>query len=933
MKDDSKTLWLLDAYALIYRAYFAFSQNQMVNSRGLNTSAIYGFTSTLYDVLTNHHPTHIAVVFDTKKPTTRHIEYKEYKANREEMPDDIKLAVPYIQRIIEGFEIPILFADGYEADDLIGTLAKKAEQEGYTTFMMTPDKDFAQLVSENIFMYKPARMGNKAEIWGVEEVCKKFEIEHPSQVIDYLGMRGDAVDNIPGIPGVGDKTAKKFIQAYGSVEGLLENSHELKGKMKEKVENNKEQALLSKKLATIITDAPVEFDPNKLKKDPLNKKALEEVFAEVEFRTLSKRILGEEVAITPQNSQMDLFSAGNTQADTSEEEKSTLTELVPLKDIESTKHNYTLVKSDQEVADLLKKLRSADSYCFDTETTSLNPIEAKLVGIAFSIQQGEAYYIPINTDNDSSRKQLECLKEIFEDDQKQVIAHNLKYDYAILKNHNVELRGKFFDTMIAHYLLEPDQKHGMDVLAENLLNYKTVSIESLIGKKGKDQKSMLEVPLEEIKEYAGEDADITLQLKMMFEKQLGNGALRKLFDEIEMPLIKVLSDMENEGIALDTKTLKEFSIELGSSLEELNASILEMAGTSFNVDSPKQLGEILFDVLKIDDKAKKTKTGQYSTSEETLQKLKDKHEIIESILEYRSLKKLKSTYVDTLPELVNKKTNRIHTNYMQAVAATGRLSSNHPNLQNIPIRTEKGREIRKAFTARNEDFVLLAADYSQIELRIIAALSGDESMIEAFQQDIDVHSLTASKVFNVDLDEVNRDMRSKAKMVNFGIIYGISAFGLSQRLGIPRKEAKAIIDNYFIKYPKIKNYMDDSIAFAQKHEYVETIMKRRRYLKDINAKNAIVRGFAERNAINAPIQGSAADIIKKAMIEIHKEIKENEFQSKLLLQVHDELIFDAHKDELNKLMKMVKIKMENSVQLSVPLTVEMDFANNWLDAH
>ncbi|MBD98406.1 MAG: DNA polymerase I [Verrucomicrobia bacterium] len=933
MKADSKTLWLLDAYALIYRAYFAFSQNQMVNSRGLNTSAIYGFTSTLYDVLTNHHPTHIAVVFDTKKPTTRHIEYKEYKANREEMPDDIKLAVPYIQRIIEGFEIPILFADGYEADDLIGTLAKKAELEGYTTYMMTPDKDFAQLVSENIFMYKPARMGNKAEIWGVEEVCKKFEIEHPSQVIDYLGMRGDAVDNIPGIPGVGDKTAKKFIQAYGSVEGLLENSHELKGKMKEKVENNKEQALLSKKLATIITDAPVEFDPNKLKKDPLNKKALEEVFAEVEFRTLSKRILGEEVAITPQNSQMDLFSAGNTQADTSEEEKSTLTELVPLKDIESTKHNYTLVKSDQEVADLLKKLRSADSYCFDTETTSLNPIEAKLVGIAFSIQQGEAYYIPINTDNDSSRKQLECLKEIFEDDQKQVIAHNLKYDYAILKNHNVELRGKFFDTMIAHYLLEPDQKHGMDVLAENLLNYKTVSIESLIGKKGKDQKSMLEVPLEEIKEYAGEDADITLQLKMMFEKQLGNGALRKLFDEIEMPLIKVLSDMENEGIALDTKTLKEFSIELGSSLEDLNASILEMAGTSFNVDSPKQLGEILFDVLKIDDKAKKTKTGQYSTSEETLQKLKDKHEIIESILEYRSLKKLKSTYVDTLPELVNKKTNRIHTNYMQAVAATGRLSSNHPNLQNIPIRTEKGREIRKAFTARNEDFVLLAADYSQIELRIIAALSGDESMIEAFQQNIDVHSLTASKVFNVDLDEVNRDMRSKAKMVNFGIIYGISAFGLSQRLGIPRKEAKAIIDNYFIKYPKIKNYMDDSIAFAQKHEYVETIMKRRRYLKDINAKNAIVRGFAERNAINAPIQGSAADIIKKAMIEIHKEIKENEFQSKLLLQVHDELIFDAHKDELDELMKMVKIRMENSVQLSVPLTVEMDFANNWLDAH
>ena len=933
MKDDSKTLWLLDAYALIYRAYFAFSQNQMVNSRGLNTSAIYGFTSTLYDVLTNHRPTHIAVVFDTKKPTTRHIEYKEYKANREEMPDDIRLAVPYIQRIIEGFEIPILFADGYEADDLIGTLAKKAEKEGYTTYMMTPDKDFAQLVSENIFMYKPARMGNKAEVWGVEEVCKKFEIEHPSQVIDYLGMRGDAVDNIPGIPGVGDKTAKKFIQSYGSVEGLLENSHELKGKMKEKVDANKEQALLSKKLATIIIDAPIEFDPHKLKKDPLNKKALEEVFAEVEFRTLSKRILGEEVAIAPQNSQMDLFSSGNDKANTSVDANLHQTELVTLKDIEGTKHKYILVESDKEMADLIKKLKSVDSYCFDTETTSLNPMEAKLVGIAFSIKKGEAFYIPMISNKANSTKQLERLKDIFEDDQKQVIAHNLKYDYAILKNHNIELKGKFFDTMIAHYLLEPDQKHGMDILAENLLNYKTVSIETLIGKKGNDQKSMLDVPVEEVKEYAGEDADITFQLKQLFDPRLGDGPLRKLFDEIEMPLIQVLSDMENEGIALDTKTLKEFSKELGSSLEELNTSILEYAGTSFNVDSPKQLGEVLFDILQIDDKAKKTKTGQYSTSEETLQKLKDKHEIIGLILEYRSLKKLKSTYVDTLPELVNKKTNRIHTNYMQAVAATGRLSSNHPNLQNIPIRTEKGREIRRAFTARNDNYVLLAADYSQIELRIIAALSGDESMIDAFQQNIDVHSLTASKVFNVDLDEVNRDMRSKAKMVNFGIIYGISAFGLSQRLGIPRKEAKIIIDNYFIKYPKIKSYMDESIAFAQKHGYVETIMKRRRYLTDINAKNTIVRGFAERNAINAPIQGSAADIIKKAMIEIHQEIKEKRLKSKLLLQVHDELIFDAHKKELDTLMNMVKNRMEHSVKLSVPLTVEMDYASNWLDAH
>lgn len=931
MEDNPKTLWLLDAYALIYRAYFAFSQNQMVNSRGLNTSAIYGFTSTLYDVLTNHNPTHIAVVFDTSKPTERHIEYKEYKANREEMPDDIRLAVPYIKRIIEGFEIPILFADGYEADDLIGTLAKKAEVEGYTTYMMTPDKDFGQLVSENIFMYKPARMGNKAEVWGIDEVCAKFEIDHPLQVIDYLGMCGDAVDNIPGIPGVGDKTAKKFIKAYGSVEGLLENSHELKGKMKEKVEANKEQALLSKKLATIIIDAPVEFEPEKLKKDPMNKKVLEEVFAEVEFRTLSKRILGEEVTIVPQNSQMDLFSAGQVN-DSKKDENSSMA-VTEMRSIDSVDHDYKLVQSKEEVESLIDTLEQSKSFCFDTETTGLDPLEASLVGIAFSVTKGEAYYLPLDEDRNKAIEQLSPFKSIFENRDKEVIAHNLKYDYAVLKNYDIELKGRFFDTMIAHYLLEPDQKHGMDVLAENLLLYKPVSIETLIGKKGKDQKSMREIPIEEVKEYAGEDADITFQLKELFEKRLADGALRKLFDEIEMPLISVLSDMEREGIALDTATLKVFSKELGASLEELNKAILKLAGTSFNVDSPKQLGEVLFDVLKIDEKAKKTRTGQYSTSEETLLKLKDKHEIIELILEYRSLKKLKSTYVDTLPELVKEKTNRIHTNYMQAVAATGRLSSNQPNLQNIPIRTEKGREIRKAFTSRNENYVLLAADYSQIELRIIAALSGDESMIEAFHQNIDVHALTASKVFNVDIDEVNRDMRSKAKMVNFGIIYGISAFGLSQRLGIPRKEAKGIIDNYFIKYPKIKTYMDDSIAFAQKNLYVETIMKRRRYLKDINAKNAIVRGFAERNAINAPIQGSAADIIKKAMIEIHQELNSNNYQSKLLLQVHDELIFDAHKEELDPLMNMVKQKMEHAVELAVPLTVEMDYANNWLDAH
>jgi len=933
MEEKNNTLWLLDAYALIFRAYFAFSQNQMINSRGLNTSAIYGFTTTLFDVLTNHKPSHIAVVFDTSKPTERHVMFEDYKANRDETPDDIRLAVPYIKKIIEGFNIPVIYADGYEADDIIGTLAKKAEKEGYTTYMMTPDKDFGQLVSENIFMYKPARLGNKAEVWGIEEVCKKFEIENPLQVIDYLGMCGDAVDNIPGIPGVGDKTAKKFIQAYGSVEGLLENTADLKGKMKEKVEANKEQALLSKKLATIIIDAPVEFDPEQLKKDPINKKALEEVFAEVEFRTLSKRILGEEVSITTGKSQMDLFSTAAEDQSSSTNNGQEESELLAFDTIENTKHNYQLCQSEPEIDALIKILKGVNSYCFDTETTGLDPMTADLVGLAFSIKKSEAYYVPISADRKDAERVLDKFRPIFEDEQKEVIAHNLKYDLEILKNYQIELKGKYFDTMIAHYLLQPDMKHNMDVLAENYLNYKAVSIETLIGKKGKNQGNMRDVEVEKVAEYAGEDADITFQLKEILDKDLGNGAIRKLFDDIEMPLIDVLSAMEYEGIRLDKDALAKFSEELAVSISKLNEEIIQLAGTTFNVDSPKQLGEALFDFMKIDEKAKKTKTGQYSTSEDTLSKISDKHEIIPKILEYRSLKKLKSTYVDALPDLVNEQTDHLHTNYMQAVAATGRLSSNNPNLQNIPIRTEKGREIRKAFIPRSNDFVLLAADYSQIELRIIAALSGDESMIKAFNQNEDIHSLTASKVFNVELDAVDREMRSKAKMVNFGIIYGISAFGLSHRLSIPRKEAKSIIDNYFEKYPKIKAYMDGSIDFARRNGFVETICQRRRYLKDINGKNAVVRGFAERNAINAPIQGSAADIIKIAMIDIHRTFKESNFQSKLLLQVHDELVFDAHKDEIETISPIIKSKMENAVKLNVPLTVEMDYAENWLDAH
>ncbi|MFT5665950.1 MAG: DNA polymerase-1 [Vicingaceae bacterium] len=935
MSEDNKTLWLLDAYALIYRAHFAFSQNQMINSKGLNTSAIYGFTTTLFDVLTTHNPTHIAVVFDTSAPTARHVEFPAYKANREETPDDIRTAVPYIKKIIKGFNIPTLYSDGFEADDVIGTLAKKAEKEGYKTFMMTPDKDFGQLVSENIFMYKPSRMGNKAEVWGVDEVCARFEITDPLQVIDYLGMCGDAVDNIPGIPGVGDKTAKKFLKQYGSMEGLLANTADLKGKMKEKVEGSTELALLSKKLATIIIDVPIEFDANDLKRDPLNKKELEQIFADVEFRTLSKRILGEEVSIAPSNEgQMDLFSDGASSiSQISVEQEVVKSEPVQLATLADTQHTYHLVDTDEKIQDLIKLLEKTNSYCFDTETTSIDSMVAELVGLSFSIKKGEAYYVPVGENQDEAKGLVAKFKSIFEDSEKEVIAQNLKYDLTVLKNYGVGLRGKFFDTMIAHYLLEPDQKHGMDILAETYLSYKPQSIVELIGKKGKNQGSMRDVEVEKVVEYAGEDADITFQLKEVFDKLLGTDELRTLFDEVEMPLISVLAAMEYEGINLDCDNLAEFSKELAISLIDLSKEITDLATTEFNIDSPKQLGQVLFEVLKIDEKAKKTKTGQYSTSEETLAKLALKHEIIPKVLEYRSLKKLKSTYVDSLPDLVNPKTGRIHTNYMQTVAATGRLSSNSPNLQNIPIRTEKGREIRKAFIPRDKDYQLLAADYSQIELRIIAALSGDEGMIDAFKNGIDIHSVTASKVFDVALEEVDRDMRSKAKTVNFGIIYGISAFGLSQRMNIGRKEAKVIIDNYFEKYPGIKKYMDDSIAFAKEHGYVETIMKRRRYLKDINGKNAIMRGFAERNAINAPIQGSAADVIKVAMINLQKELLDQNFKSKLLLQVHDELVFDVYKDEVEKIKPLIKEKMEQAIEMVVPLTIEMDIASNWLEAH
>ena len=931
MAENKKKLFLLDAFALIYRAYFGFGKNHRYNSKGLNTSAVLGFTNTLIEILRKEKPTHIAVVFDAPATTFREVEYPEYKAGREAMPEDIRSALPYIKDVIKAFNIPILLSEGYEADDVIGTLAKEAERRGFTTYMMTPDKDFGQLVSENIFMYKPARSGKPAEILGVPEICEKFQIQDPLQLIDILGIWGDAVDNIPGIPGIGEKTSKILIGKYGSVEGLIAHAHELKGKQKENVINFAEQGLLSKRLATIILDAPVEFNEKDLELSEPNKNAIKELFAELEFRTLAQRVLGEEIAIKQVvGGQLDMFGQA---AETTTTESAPEPEMVLSKTIKDIKHNYQLIDTKEKIEKLAKQLENVKSYCIDTETTGLNPLTAELVGLCFSFKAHEAYYVPVSGTHGEISKVVDVFKKSLESDTIEKIAHNLKYDYLILKNYEIEMAGPLFDTMIAHYLFQPDMKHGMDILSESFLNYKPISIESLIGKKGKNQLSMKDLPVEQVKDYAAEDADITFQLKQLFAKKMKKGNVEKLFNEIEMPLTKVLASMESEGINLDIASLGTFSKELGTDIEKLHKSIISDAGTEFNLDSPKQLGQILFEVLKVTDKPKKTKTGQYSTSEDVLSKLANDHEIIPNILDYRSLKKLKSTYVDALPTLVNPNTKKLHTTYMQTIAATGRLSSNNPNLQNIPIRTEKGREIRRTFIPRSKDFILLAADYSQIELRIIAALSEDKNMQQAFVNKEDIHTATAAKVFSVSQEEVTREMRSKAKAVNFGIIYGQSAFGLSQNLNISRSEAKEIIDSYFEQYPKIRSYMDKTIEEAKQNGYVETILGRRRYLKDINSSNSIVRGHAERNAVNAPIQGSAADVIKIAMINIHKGMKKGEFKSKMLLQVHDELVFDAHKSEIEKLTIFVKEKMENAVQLSVPLEVEIDTGENWLQAH
>ena len=930
-----KKLFLIDAFAIIFRSYFGFGNNQRYNSKGLNTSVTLGFCNTLLEVLQKQNPSHIAVVFDAPGKTFRNDMYAEYKANRDETPEDIKSSIPYVKRLIQSFNIPIIEKVGYEADDVIGTIAKKAERENFEIFMMTPDKDFAQLVSENIFMYRPGRGGKPAEIWGVHEVQEKFEVEFPHQVIDILGMWGDSSDNIPGIPGIGEKTSKKLVKEYGSIEGLLQNTDDLKGKQKENVINFGEQGLLSKKLATIIVDVPVDIDFDSMLINNWDEDSLLVLFSEMEFRTLAKRVLGADISasgtspiVKPagSNGQLDLFSS-------IEEETIELDENLPsgsIKTIEDIPHEYHLIESDREINELIKLIEQQDSVCFDTETTGLNPLTAELVGLSFSWEAHKGYYVYINLGDE--QRVIDLFKPFFSNDNIGKVAQNIKYDINVLLKYGVEVKGKLFDTMLAHYLLQPDMNHSMNFLSETYLNYRPISIESLIGKKGKNQKTMREVDKSELVKYAAEDADVTWQLMQKFSPLMDQKEVRTLFEKIEMPLVPVLSAMENNGVSLNSNTLKDLSVDLEHEIKKLEKLVFEQAGEVFNLSSPKQLGVVLFENMKIDEKIKKTKSGQYSTSEETLQKLAGKHSIIDKILEFRQLKKLKSTYVDALPELVNQYTNKIHTTYSQAVAATGRLSSVNPNLQNIPIKTEKGRKVREAFIA-SEGNELYAADYSQVELRLMAEMSGDKNMVDAFRNGHDIHTATASKVFNVSMGDVDREMRNKAKMVNFGIIYGISAFGLSQRLNIKRKEAKELIDGYFTTYPGVKQFMDDSIDRAREKGYVETIFKRKRLLKDINSKNAVVRGYAERNAINAPIQGSAADIIKVAMINIHKEILENNLESKMILQVHDELVFDVVPSEKDKIEKIALDQMKNAVKTSVPLEVEGAFGLTWLEAH
>jgi len=939
-----KKLFLLDAYALIFRAYYALIRNPRVTSRGRNTNAQFGFTNTLLDLINNQQPTHMAVCFDTAAPTERHTDFTDYKANRQETPEDIRSAVPDIQRIIEAMNIPVVAVDGYEADDVIGALAKQAEAAGYDVYMVTPDKDYGQLVTEHIKIYKPPYQGSQFEILGPKEVCEKWGIANVDQVVDMLGLMGDAVDNIPGIRGVGEKTAAKLLAEYGTLEKILDNADSIKGSIGEKVRAGREDALMSKKLATIITQVPVEFHEENFMIKEVNKPALKDIFTELEFRTLGKRILGEEIAavaeparkLAAEGAQMDLFGAGTPapqHAAVELTESDTL--MVVDKNIHNTPHRYELVQGKEAVQVLVQQLMQQPEICFDTETTGLDAHTAELVGLSFSWKTGEGWYVPCPANRNECLELLNLFRPLFEKEEMVWVGQNIKYDLLMLKWYGFELKGKLFDTMLAHYVIEPEGKRSMDALSEKYLGYEPVHIEELIGKKGKNQGNMRDVEPEKIKEYAAEDADITLQLKNIFLPQLSEKQVEKVFYEVENPLVKVLTDMEFEGIRVDEAFLREYSKLLETEAAEKERLVYEQAGVRFNLASPKQLGEVLFEKMGLDPKAKKTKTGQYATGEDVLAKLAVTHKICDDILAFRELTKLKSTYVDALPELINPKTGRVHTSYAQAVAVTGRLSSVSPNLQNIPVRTERGREIRKAFIPRSEEFLLLSADYSQIELRIVAAISGDPNMCEAFRTGKDIHTATAAKVFGVEEAAVTKEMRYKAKSVNFGIIYGQGAFGLADNLGISRTEAKEIIDNYKKQFPNIQQYMNDTIHFAQEHGYVQTLMGRKRWLKDINSANFTVRGFAERNAINSPIQGSAADMIKLAMIRIHAAFRKHGFKSRMLLQVHDELVFDAHRDEVELIKPVILACMQTAMPLpnEVPTDAEVGVGENWLVAH
>ncbi len=927
MENDNR-LFLLDAYALIFRSYYAFINRPIVNSKGLDTSAAYGFTNTLLDLINKEKPTHIGVVFDPSTPTFRSEIYPEYKANREETPEGIKTSVPYIKQLLDAFSIPVIEIPGFEADDVIGTLAGHANKQGYTIFMVTPDKDFGQLVSENIKMYKPRRSGGDIEILGVKEICEKFMISDPKQVIDILALWGDASDNIPGVPGIGEKTSKKLIAQFHSVENLIENVGQLKGKQKENVINSKEQIMLSKKLATIITDVPVTFDPTKLLYDSPDKNKLLPLLHELEFHSIARRLFNDDVSNTdkPGNAnviQKKLFDAPEPDGTTSDHTN--------YKTINDVAHVYTLITNRNDIQNICNEIKARKEFCFDTETTGLNPFDSEIIGISISFEKTKAYYIHLYG-SENRLEYIQMLRDVFEDSGIKKIGQNIKFDIEVLSHAGISVRGELFDTMVAHYILQPELKHNLDYLAETYLSYSPVSIESLIGSKGKSQLSMKDVEIEKLKEYASEDADITLQLAEILKKELHNEGLDKLAYDMEMPLIYVLTWMESSGVKLDENALKIYSEKLTRDIIGIREEIIQHAGVEFNIASPKQLGEVLFDKLKIIDNPKKTKSKQYSTSEETLLAIRGNHPIIDKILKYRSLTKLLSTYVDALPKLINPNTGRVHTSFNQAIAATGRLSSNNPNLQNIPVREEEGREIRKSFIPDNGCF-LLSADYSQIELRLMAHMSDDQAMIEAFKQNEDIHVATAAKIYKVPLNEVSKEQRSRAKTANFGIIYGISAFGLAQRLYIPRTDAKALIDGYFQSYPGVHKYMSDSIKKARDKGYVETIMGRKRYLKDINSRNGVVRGIAERNAINAPIQGSAADIIKLAMIKVFREIEKQNLGAKMILQVHDELVLEVPQDEIESTKDLVIDAMQNIIKLKVPLLVDHGIGKQWLEAH